>query len=94
MFRILVFALVAIFLITVIRMIVGVLAKGMGDLFRAETAGGAAASNKPPAQPGGGPLKRDPVCGMYIPADASVRKVVGDEVVYFCSPECRDKYAG
>jgi uncharacterized protein len=91
MFRILVLTLFAIFLITVIRMIVGVLAKGMGDLFRAETAA-KASPNRPPAGAGGGALKRDPVCGTYIPIESSVRKVVSNETLYFCSTECRDRY--
>jgi len=42
--------------------------------------------------PVGGELKRDPVCGTYIANSNSVRKVVNGETLYFCSPECRDKY--
>ena len=38
-------------------------------------------------------LKKDPVCGTYVSANASVTRVVRGEVVHFCSPECRDKYA-
>ena len=70
-------------------MFAGIVTKGVGEMF--------AASNPPagkPQPPANGPLKRDPVCGTYIPADNSVRKVVSGEVLYFCSPECRDKYPG
>jgi len=37
-------------------------------------------------------LHKDPVCGVYISAETGVARTVGGETVYFCSPECRDKY--
>jgi YHS domain-containing protein len=37
-------------------------------------------------------LHKDPVCGVYVSADTSVAQTFGEETVYFCSPECRDKY--
>ncbi|HLY15880.1 MAG TPA: hypothetical protein VKR61_01590 [Bryobacteraceae bacterium] len=40
----------------------------------------------------GGELKKDPVCGTYVSADISVTKRINGEMVYFCSPACRDKY--
>ena len=40
----------------------------------------------------GGELKKDPVCGTYVSADASVTKRINGETVFFCSPACRDKY--
>ena len=89
MFRVIIYALLAIVVITFIRMFAGIVTKGVGELFEA--------SNRPaqkPQAPTGGPLKRDPVCGTYVPADNSVRKIVGAETLYFCSPECRDKYPG
>jgi YHS domain-containing protein len=46
----------------------------------------------PPPQPNAELLKKDPVCGTYVSASASVSRVVHGEVVYFCSKECRDKY--
>jgi hypothetical protein len=91
MFRVLIYALLAIIVLTAIRMFASVLTKGVGELFQATTR----SPGKPqPQTPAGGPLKRDPVCGTYIPADNSVRKVVDGETVYFCSPECRAKYPG
>ena len=88
MLRALIYTILGLFVITVIRMILSTLRTGVGELFKEE----AAAKNTPPAAAGGGALKRDPVCGTYIPADNSVRKSVNGEVLYFCSPECRDKY--
>lgn len=37
-------------------------------------------------------LVRDPVCGVHIAEDRSLPLRVGDEVIYFCSAACRDKY--
>jgi YHS domain-containing protein len=40
----------------------------------------------------GGELKKDPVCGTYVSAVGSITRTVKGETIYFCSPECRDKY--
>jgi YHS domain-containing protein len=40
----------------------------------------------------GGELKKDPVCGTYVSAGASVTRTVDGQVVHFCSKECRDKF--
>jgi uncharacterized protein len=37
-------------------------------------------------------LKKDPVCGTYVPAATSLTRTINGTVVHFCSPECRDKY--
>jgi len=39
-----------------------------------------------------GELKKDPVCGVYVPTTGSLTQLVDGSPVYFCSPECRDKY--
>ena len=46
----------------------------------------------PPPTRAGGQLYRDPVCGVYVSSDTAVAQKSGGETVYFCSPECRDKY--
>ena len=45
----------------------------------------------PPAQ-ATSELKKDPVCGIYVSAGASLTRTVNGQVMYFCSAECRDKY--
>jgi YHS domain-containing protein len=40
----------------------------------------------------GGELKRDPVCGTYVAANASITRNIGGETLHFCSQACRDKY--
>lgn len=37
-------------------------------------------------------LVRDPVCGMHIAEGLALPLKQGNEVLYFCSAECRDKY--
>ena len=44
-----------------------------------------------PVQPGG-ELKKDPVCGTYVPVGASLTRTVKGQVLHFCSKECRDRY--
>jgi len=39
-----------------------------------------------------GELRKDPVCGTFVPIATSLKRVVGGEMVYFCSPGCRDKF--
>jgi YHS domain-containing protein len=48
-------------------------------------------SDTPPV-PAGGELKKDPVCGTYVSALASVSQKVGGEMVYFCSDDCKRRY--
>jgi YHS domain-containing protein len=49
-------------------------------------------STPPPPARAGGVLHKDPVCGTYVSSDSGIARVIGGETVYFCSPECRDKY--
>jgi YHS domain-containing protein len=37
-------------------------------------------------------LHQDPVCGTYVAASSSLRKICGGKVFHFCSEECRDRY--
>ncbi|MCG6156599.1 heavy metal translocating P-type ATPase [Rubinisphaera margarita] len=34
----------------------------------------------------------DPICGMNVPADTDLKLEQGDEVFYFCSPHCLEKF--
>src|ERR1035441_1339931 len=43
-----------------------------------------------PAQ-SGGVLKKDPVCGTYVPINTAVTRTVDGELGYFCSQECAEK---
>jgi YHS domain-containing protein len=39
-------------------------------------------------------LVRDPVCGMHLAAGLAITERQSGEVLYFCSEECREKFAG
>jgi YHS domain-containing protein len=39
-------------------------------------------------------LVRDPVCGMHVDEARSISLPEGGELLHFCSPACRDAYAG
>ncbi len=90
MFRVILYLLFAVVLISVLRSILGIIAKGFGRL----TAPPPAQSNQASGNqvPLTGELKKDPACGTYISAATSIREKVGGEIVYFCSKQCRDKY--
>jgi YHS domain-containing protein len=61
-------------------------------LLRSLFAGVQSVSKSDPQVPPGGELKKDPVCGTYVSAATSLNQKVGGELVYFCSPECKEKF--
>jgi YHS domain-containing protein len=48
--------------------------------------------NTPVGDTPGTTLQQDPVCGTYVAADTSLKKIVAGTVYYFCSAECRNKF--
>jgi YHS domain-containing protein len=42
--------------------------------------------------PGSTLLHQDPVCGTYVAAASSLRKISKGQVYHFCSEECRDRF--
>jgi len=49
--------------------------------------------NQPmPEEPTGKKLVRDPVCGMHVAERLAFSVPTGNEMVHFCSVECRDRY--
>lgn len=91
MFRVIFYLIFAVILISLLRGIMGIIARGFGELM------GPRPSQQAPAPGGGqvpltGELKKDPACGTYISAATSLQEKVGSETFYFCSKQCRDKY--
>ncbi len=37
-------------------------------------------------------MVKDPYCSVYFPKRQGIHLRAGGEDLYFCSPECRDKY--
>lgn len=88
MLRFVAYLLIAILLISVLRAVIGVVMKGLADVFGPSQQRAERRANFPT----GGELKKDPVCGTYIAIDSAVQKTMGGETYYFCSPACRDKF--
>ena len=37
-------------------------------------------------------MKKDPVCGTYVPVNQAVKDRVDNTTYYFCSEECKQKF--
>jgi YHS domain-containing protein len=94
MFRAILYLIIVLFLITFIRMVIGLIVRTMGEMMRSEAPASPSSPGRPPSVSVSGELKRDPVCGTFVPASTTYRKTVNGEQYHFCSAECRDKYAG
>lgn len=82
-------------ILAVLRSVIGVVLKGFADFFSAGSS--AAAPDQRPRStplPTAEALKKDPVCGTFLPASSAVTKTIKGETYYFCSPACRDKFKG
>jgi YHS domain-containing protein len=93
MIRAILYLVISIFLLTFIRMVVGLLMKTMREMMSSPTTPNAP-PGRPPSAPVAGELKRDPVCGTFVPANSSFQKTINGSSFCFCSAACRDKYAG
>lgn len=91
MFRAIFYLLSTVIVITILRGIIGIIAKLFTGLANPRPS---AQPNQPRASqvPLTGELKKDPACGIYIAAATSLKETVGGETFYFCSKQCRDKY--
>jgi YHS domain-containing protein len=38
-------------------------------------------------------LQQDPVCGTYVAANTSLKKIVSGHVYHFCSADCRNRFS-
>src|SRR5436190_465936 len=97
MLRFLTYVLIMLFLITVVRNIVSFILRGFSELMQPrQQANPPSGSQSGPRRaqdvPLTGELKKDPVCGTYTAIASSVQQTIRGQTVYFCSPECRDKY--
>lgn len=86
MTRAILYLIAFVLVISVLRSVLGIIFKALSGLFGE-------------AQPASAPhnveqLKKDPVCGTFVPPSTAVQKTVGGETYYFCSATCRDKFRG
>ncbi|MBI4905047.1 MAG: hypothetical protein HY820_15530 [Acidobacteria bacterium] len=97
MIRAILYAVITIFALAFLRMVMALITKGMGDLFKEETA-----SQQPPSPatagarqsvPTAGELKACRTCGTYTLTSAAISAEEKGTKVYFCSKACREKHA-
>ena len=81
--------LLAILLISLLRSAIGIVMKGFASLAQPQTP-----SRRSPGTVNAGELKRDPVCGVYVPAATAVKRTVKGATVHFCSEKCAARYSG
>ena len=93
MLRGIIYALLSILLLAFIRGVVGILTKGVGDLFKEEQASGGSGGGGARAKEVSGELLKDPVCGTYVSSSSAFRKTVAGKTHDFCSEKCRDQFA-
>jgi YHS domain-containing protein len=91
MLRFLGYLIMAVFLITLIRSVIGILARLFSSAVLG-SGGSPAAPRQRPTVPMGGTLHKDPVCGTYVSEHAAVKLMDPEGTIYFCSQECRNKY--
>lgn len=95
MVRTILFILISLVLVTFLRMVVGMILntmKGMMNEAGSPSTAGGGHSPSPSTPPVSGELKRDPVCGTFVPTSTAFQKTVKGEAYHFCSAACRDKY--
>ena len=80
---ILVFILVLLVLRAIWRLLGGVVQGAMST---------GPADARRPAAPPAVKMARDPVCGTYVVPGKALELAKGREVMYFCSPRCRDEW--
>jgi YHS domain-containing protein len=92
MFRFLFYMLGIALLLSLLRTVIGVVAK----FFVGSSTTAAGRQTRPPGPPrvpSGGTLRQDPVCGAFVSESIAIRQGSGGDALYFCSEECRKKHA-
>lgn len=89
LFRLIGLLILAIVVVTVLRTVIGIVAKW----FTGGADRRAADPGKPPKVRAGGALLRCPACGTYTSESLAVKRVSGGDTLYYCSPECARKDA-
>src|SRR5262245_42769803 len=82
MLRLVFFAILLIFIARALRSLWGGIVEGLNQP--------AKGSGSVPAR--GVHMVRDPVCGTFVVPERALSLTVGRELLYFCSPACRDTY--
>jgi YHS domain-containing protein len=86
MIRVLIYILLSIFLITILRMVIGIVMQGLNAYLNPASkttarSGGSSAGRR------SGVLRKDSFTGVYIAEDAAITKVINGETHYFASED-------
>ena len=90
MLRALIYILVSIFVITLLRGIIGIVTKGVGQLFEEQSP--TQASNSPTTG-GGGELYKCATCGTFSSPKPPLTLHRNGQTLHFCSETCKSKNA-
>jgi YHS domain-containing protein len=90
MFRTIFWLLMTILGITLLRTVIGAVAKMM---FGTAVPAASTPQKRPEQVPTGGVLRKDPVCGVYVSEAVSLKLKQGGETLHFCSQKCRDAFS-
>jgi uncharacterized protein len=77
--------LILVLVIVVFRSLIGMITRAVSQAMTPR-------SPKEQSARSAGELKKDPVCGTFVPVVSSVTKEVDGKLVHFCSVACRDKF--
>ncbi len=92
MLRTIVYLLATVLVISFLRGVLGLISRGVSDLFQSENQQKARSQASPNTVGMGGELVKDPACGMYVSPAVALKKQVKGQTHYFCSEACRDKF--
>jgi YHS domain-containing protein len=96
MFRVILFLIGFLIVISLIRSVLGILSKFTAGLFGTLSQPDSTPGSRAPSAPAPttGELRKDPVCGTFISTATAFQKAIKGETYYFCSTQCRDKFKG
>ena len=92
MFRLITYLLFTVVLISVVRMVVGILAKAFGSWVSGASTPNQPPSAKAPSLQVGGDLHRDPVCGTFVAESTTHQRQIAGKTFYYCSAACQQKH--
>jgi len=89
MLRFFFYLLALIFGITLLKSVIGVIARAV---LGSGSGSSSTPQRRPEQAPMGGVLRKDPVCGLYISEATSVKLQRDGQTYHFCSEKCRDAF--
>lgn len=88
MIRAIIYLLLSIFLITIIRLVIGIVMKGLSSYLNpAQESASTSSRGQTSSARKAGVLRKDSFSGVYIAEEAAVVKVIDGETHYFASEE-------